>query len=76
MLLTLVGIVVAGLSDWRAGVRIVSAALGIAAVLRLALPEKDAGMLAVRHRLFDVCTLLLFGVSLFVLAGAIPDQPV
>ncbi|WP_435771995.1 DUF3017 domain-containing protein [Nocardioides sp. SYSU DS0651] len=69
-----IGIAVAG--DWRAGVRTVSGALAAAALLRLLLPEKDAGMLAVRHRLLDVGLLLAFTVALFALAGTIPEQPV
>jgi hypothetical protein len=53
----------------------VSVALACAALLRLVLPERDAGMLAVRHRLLDVTVLLGLGIALFVLAGTIPDQP-
>lgn len=74
--MTLAGVVVAATSDWRTGMRIISGVLGFAAVLRLALPEKDAGMLAVRHRFLDVAILLALGITLFVLAQTIPDQPV
>ena len=44
-------------------------------LLRLVLPARDAGMLAVRHRFVDV--LLLVGVAgaIYYLAGDIPDQP-
>ena len=45
-------------------------------MLRLVLPEDDAGMLAVRHRALDVAFLVLIGTALFVLASTIPDQPV
>ncbi|MEZ0579450.1 DUF3017 domain-containing protein [Nocardioides sp. MH1] len=61
--------------DWRLGVRVVSGALGAAAVLRLVLPERDAGMLAVRPRLVDVFILGGVAIALFVLAMNIPDQP-
>ncbi len=70
------GLVVAAVSDWRVGIRVLSAALGAAAALRLVLPERDAGMLAVRHRLLDVGILLGVGVALFLLAATIPEQPV
>lgn len=72
----LAGLVVVAAADWRVGIRIVAGALGAAALLRLALPEKDAGMLAVRHRLLDVAILLAVGITLFVLSVTIPDQPV
>jgi hypothetical protein len=61
--------------DWRLGVRVVAGALVAAAACRLLLPQRDAGMLAVRHRLVDVFLLLLVGVGLFFLAGTIPDRP-
>ncbi|MCX6401775.1 MAG: DUF3017 domain-containing protein [Propionibacteriales bacterium] len=76
LVMTLVGLVVAANSDWRVGIQIIAGVLGSAALLRLALPEKDAGMLAVRHRFLDVAILLLIGGTLFVLALTIPDQPV
>jgi hypothetical protein len=67
------GIVVTG--DWRLGVRWLAASLMAASALRLVLPERDAGMLAVRHRFVD-CTLLAgVGGALFWLASSIPDQP-
>jgi len=68
-------IVVAGVDDWRFGVRLLAGALGGAAACRLVLPQRDAGMLAVRHRLVDVALLVAVAVTLWVLAGDIPDQP-
>ncbi len=62
--------------DWRLGVRILAASLAAAAGLRLVLPKRDAGMLAVRHRLLDVFLLGGVSVVLFALATSIPDQPV
>ena len=61
--------------DWRLGVRVVAGALFAAALLRLVLPQRDAGMLAVRSRVIDVCLLSVVGGGLFLLAGSIPDQP-
>ncbi|GEP35709.1 hypothetical protein NSZ01_34770 [Nocardioides szechwanensis] len=67
------GIVVSG--NWRLGVRWLAASLMAGSALRLVLPERDAGMLAVRHRFID-CTLLAgVGSALFWLASSIPDQP-
>jgi len=70
-----VGIALVVLDDWRVGLRVVAAALASAGLLRLVLPARDAGMLAVRHRFVDV--LLLVGVAgaIYYLAGDIPDQP-
>ncbi len=70
------GIVVAYVDEWRVGVRIVGLALGAAAALRLVLPQRDAGMLAVRHRLVDVAILAGIGAALIFLAGDIPGPPV
>ncbi|MFA6575601.1 MAG: DUF3017 domain-containing protein [Nocardioides sp.] len=68
-----IGIVMGG--NWRLGVRLLASALVAASALRLVLPERDAGMLAVRHRFID-CTLLAgVGGALFWLAASIPEQP-
>ncbi len=61
--------------DWRLGIRVVAGALAAASALRLVLPQRDAGMLAVRPRLFDVALVGAIAVGLFVLAANIPDQP-
>jgi hypothetical protein len=68
------GLAVAAASDWRVGLRIVSGGLAVAGVLRLVLPERDAGMLAVRHRLLDVGILVAVAGVLVLLAGTIPEQ--
>lgn len=75
LVVVLVGMIVASVSDWRVGIRIVSGALVAAAALRLVLPQRDAGMLAVRHRLLDVAVLVGVATALFVFAATIPDQP-
>jgi hypothetical protein len=69
------GIALVAGGDWRLGVRVLAAGLLVAAVLRLVLPAKDAGMLAVRHRAIDVTVLALLGGLIWFLAGDIPDQP-
>ena len=69
------GIGIAGTGDWRLGIRFLAAALCFAALLRMVLPRKDAGMLAVRHRLLDAVLLGGVGAALFFLAATIPNQP-
>jgi hypothetical protein len=66
------GVVVA-LGDWRLGMRISAGGLIGAAGLRLVLPDKDAGMLAVRHRLVDVFVLAAMGGIIYFLAVSIPE---
>ena len=57
------------------GVRVLAIGLMVAAGLRLVLPKRDAGMLAVRHRAIDVTLLAALGGLLYFLAVTIPDQP-
>jgi hypothetical protein len=71
---TAVGIVAAYVDDWRLGIRIVGGAMLVAAAFRLVLRQRDAGMLAVRHRLVDVAVLAAMGAALIFLAGDIPGQ--
>ena len=67
------GIVVWG--DWRTGVRWIGAALVFGALVRLVLPSRDAGMLAVRSKWLDALLLSGVGSALFFLAETIPNQP-
>lgn len=69
------GIAVVAGGDWRLGVRILAVGLMVAAGLRLVLPARDAGMLAVRHRAIDVTVLATLGGLIYFLATSIPDQP-
>ena len=69
------GLVLVYVEDWRLGIRVLASGLLGAAALRLVLPQRDAGMLAVRHRFVDVLILLAMGLSLIFLTGSIPDQP-
>ncbi|MEP7739482.1 DUF3017 domain-containing protein [Nocardioides sp. 31GB23] len=70
-----VGIALAVLGDWRVGVSVLAGAMVAAATMRLVLPARDAGMLAVRHRLVDVLLLGGVGGLLLFLARTIPNQP-
>lgn len=77
LVLTAVGvaIAVAALDEWRTGIRMLGGALVLGALIRLVLRARDAGMLAVRHKVFDAVILLALGGLLIFLAGSIPDQP-
>jgi hypothetical protein len=70
------GIAIAWAGDWRLGVRCLAGGLSFAALLRLVLPSRDAGMLAVRSRLFDAILLGALSAALFFLATTIPGEPV
>jgi hypothetical protein len=70
-----VGLAIVWGGDWRLGIRCLAAGLCLAALLRLVLPRRDAGMLAVRHRLVDTLLLGGLGAALFFLATTIPNQP-
>ncbi|WP_370249702.1 DUF3017 domain-containing protein [Nocardioides sp.] len=71
-----VAVLLSAFDDWRLGVRMLAGVLGAAALLRLVLPQRDAGMLAVRHRAIDVALLLGVALALFLLVGSIAaDQP-
>jgi hypothetical protein len=72
---TAVGIGIVYSGDWRLGIRCLAGGLCFAALLRLVLPRKDAGMLAVRSRLIDTLLLGGLGAALFFLASTIPNQP-
>jgi len=68
------GLVVATLGEatWRPGCLLIGASLALGAVLRLALPSREAGLLQVRGKAFDVTLLLLLAVAVIVLAIAVP----
>jgi hypothetical protein len=70
-----VGLGIVSHGDWRLGVKWIGASLVVAALVRLALPAREAGMLAVRRRLTDVGILAAVGVALWFLSTSIPNQP-
>ncbi|WP_210650341.1 DUF3017 domain-containing protein [Nocardioides sp. SYSU D00065] len=70
-----VAMVLVAVGEWRPGIRLMGGSLIFAALLRLLLRSRDAGMLAVRHKLLDAAILIALGGSLVFLAGSIPDQP-
>jgi hypothetical protein len=52
----------------RKGLGTIALALAVAALLRLVLPPRDAGLLVVRHRFVDVSILLVMAGAVVVLA--------
>ena len=78
--LSILGVAIAALviatrSDWRLGIQIFGGSLLVAALLRLILANRDAGMLAVRNRFLDCFLLTATGIALIALATSIPDMP-
>ena len=57
---------------WRRGLLVVAASLLLAAVLRLALPTRRAGLLAVRGKALDVVVLAGLGSAMLLLASIVP----
>jgi hypothetical protein len=57
---------------WRRGVEVVGLAVVLGGVLRAALTERQAGLLAVRHRNFDVFCYVGLGVAVVVVGLLLP----
>lgn len=71
---TVAALVVVALGHWRGGVHILAGAVLGAAAARAVLPHRDAGMLEVRGRWFDVALLAGVGAAMWALASTIPAQ--
>jgi hypothetical protein len=56
----------------RGGMMTVAAALLLAAVTRLVLPERRAGLLVSRHRVLDVLTLAFLGAAIMTTVLVLP----
>jgi Protein of unknown function (DUF3017) len=61
-----------GPTHWLRGSGIVSVALILAGLLRAVLPQRYAGMLAVRARWWDVCCYLALGVAIIATGLVLP----
>lgn len=72
-LLLLVGILLAVLDFWRRGLVTIGAAAVLAGVLRMFLPARRAGLLAVRGRTFDVSTYVILGLALIAISIVVPS---
>jgi DUF3017 family protein len=64
-----------GLQHWREGTTELGVALLLAAVLRAALPDRTAGLLAVRPRRVDVLTYTVFGLVVIFVSLTITGGP-
>ncbi len=69
-----VGLGMVALEHWRRGLLVVGLALVGAAVLRLVLPVRRVGFLAVRSRPVDVVLLAGTGIALAALTLAVPGE--
>ncbi|SDE29282.1 Protein of unknown function [Blastococcus fimeti] len=67
-----VGLLLVTVEHWRQGLVLMGLALVGAALLRLLLPERRVGFLAVRSRPVDVLLLTAAGLALAVAAAAVP----
>ncbi len=67
------GIAYVGESSWRLGGLVIGVSVVLGAVLRMALPNREAGLLQVRSKAFDVTVLAFTGVAIIVLALVVPN---
>ena len=58
---------------WRRGVIVVGGAVLLGALLRAVLTERQAGLLAIRHRGFDVACYLGLGAAVIIVALLLPN---
>ncbi len=70
-----IGIALAFVTDssWRLGCLVIGASLGIGAVERIALPDRDAGLLQIRNKPFDVAVLVGGAVTIIALTILVPE---
>jgi hypothetical protein len=67
------GIVIVAFGRWRKGLFVVALGLLCGGFLRLVLPARRAGVLAVRSRITDVVTLAALGAAVLLLAAVVPN---
>ena len=72
LLVLATGVVVMATGHWRRASVIIASATAMAAILRLVLPARVAGLLVVRRRWIDVTVLLLMAVGISLLAYWVP----
>jgi Protein of unknown function (DUF3017) len=59
-------------SGWRLGCLVIGGSLAVGAIERIAMPSRDAGLLQVRSKAFDVGMLTVLSVAIIVLAMVVP----
>jgi len=67
-----VGLALIAASHWRRGAMIIGGAVGLAGLMRLVLPGRVVGLLAVRGRLWDAALTGLAGLAIIVLSLVVP----
>ena len=75
LLASTVGLLVVAIGPWRLGTAVVGSALIFAALARLLLPDRHAGLLRIRRTGSDVLAMTALGVAIVLLAVLVPDQP-
>ena len=68
-------LLVLGVGGFRPGATVIGVSVVGAALLRAALPERTAGLLAVRSRPTDVVLLAGLGLAIVALASLVPASP-
>ncbi|OSC43027.1 DUF3017 domain-containing protein [Mycobacterium decipiens] len=66
-----VAFVLAGANFWRRGALLIGIGVGVAAVLRLMLPDEPAGLLVVRGKGIDFVTTVTVGAAMVYIASTI-----
>ena len=61
-----------GPDSWRVGGVIIGLALLLGAGIRVVLPPREAGLLQVRSRAFDVALMIFVGLGIVALAYLVP----
>lgn len=75
LVLVALGLAVILVGPWRLGVSICGGAFAGAAIGRIVIPERVAGLLRVRRRVIDVLWMLALAGFIIALAVIIPSQP-
>ncbi|GAA2098199.1 hypothetical protein GCM10009841_11110 [Microlunatus panaciterrae] len=68
-----IGLVVIFLGQWRFGCLVIGSSLGVGAVERIALSNKEAGLLQVRSRPFDILVMIAMGAGIIALTILVPE---
>jgi len=72
LVLVAVGVWLIIVSHWRRGAMMIGGATGLAGLMRLVLPERVVGLLAVRGRFVDAALTGLAGLAIVVLSLLVP----